>query len=89
METTETEMYDKIIDMLCITGKMPLNMVENVCAFARKSINNALKVADGDAESRKENRENLLFGDIRSFKQDYKSAWFDYEKVYADNFSMD
>ena len=81
--------YDKIIDMLCLTGKMPLAMIESVCNYARKSINNALVIADGDRQSRAENRNNILFGDIVRFKNDYRSAWYDYENEYADNFSVD
>lgn len=81
--------YDKIIDMLCLTGKMPLAMIESVCNYARKSIDNALALADGDRHNRMDARNNAIFGDIASFKQQYRSAWFDYENIYADNFSMD
>ena len=80
--------YDKIIDMLCLTGKLPVNMVDSVCEYAKQSIVDALKVADGNAESRKAKREELLFGDVASFKADYKSAWFDYEVENMANFSM-
>ena len=83
------EQYDKIIDMLCLTGKMPLHMVEDVCNYARKSIAVAVAVADGDRKSRQAQRNNMIFGDIAQFKDDYKSAWYDYERAYADNFSMD
>ena len=77
------EQYERIIDMLCLTGKMPLNMVETVCNYARKSINDSIKQAN---ENAKEKRNELIFGDIQSFKREYRSAWFDYENVYADNF---
>ena len=76
-------MYDRIIDMLCLTGKMPLNMVETVCNYAKKSINDSIKQTN---ENAKEKRNELIFGDIRSFKREYRSAWFNYEDVYADNF---
>lgn len=82
------EMYDRIIDMLCLTGKMPLAMVESVCNYARKSINNALAIADGDHQSRQEQRDATIFGDIVSFKNDYRSAWLDYEEEWACNFSI-
>jgi len=83
------EMYDKVIDMLCLTGCMPLNMMEDVCDYARKAIDNALTLADGDRHSRIDARNNTIFGDIASFKQQYRSAWYDYENEYAYNFSMD
>ena len=82
------EQYDKIIDMLCLTGKMPLCLIESVCNYARKSIDASIR-CDDDMRSRREQRDNLIFGDIASFKNDYKLAWYDYERVYADNFSMD
>lgn len=81
--------YDKIIDMMCLTGKMPVNIIDSVCEYAKQSILTALKVADGNAKSRKAKREELLFGEIASFRSDYKSAWLDYEQKYAENFSMD
>ena len=80
--------YDKIIDMMCLTGKMPVNIIDSVCEYAKQSILTALKVADGTPESRKAKREELLFGDVASFKADYKSAWFDYETENMANFSM-
>lgn len=80
--------YDKIIDMLCLTGKMPIQMIDNVCDYARKSINNALALADGDRKSRIEQRNATIFGDIASFKKDYRSAWLDYENEWACNFSI-
>ena len=83
------EMYDRIIDMLCLTGRIPLSMIEDVCNYARKSIDNALTTADGTRIERKERRDQELFGDIASFKQQYRSAWYDYENEYAYNFSMD
>ena len=82
------ETYDRIIDMLCLTGRMPLNIVEDVCNYARKSIDNALALADGDRKSRIESRNNAIFGDIASFKNDYRSAWLDYENEWACNFSI-
>lgn len=77
------EQYERIIDMLCLTGKMPFNMVETVCNYARKSIDLAIETAN---EDRKEKREQLIFGDIASFKRNYYSAWYDYEKANASNF---
>ena len=81
--------YDKIIDMMCITGKIPVNIIDDVCEYAKKSIIDALKVADGTPESRKAKREELLFGEVADFKANYKSAWLDYEEENHANFSMD
>ena len=81
--------YDSIIDMLCLTGKMPLNIMDSVCEYAHSMITTSMRIADGDRQSRKERRNHELFGDILSFKNDYRSAWFDYENEYAYNFSMD
>ena len=81
--------YDKIIDMLCLTGKMPLNMIDAVCRHAYNMINRSVADADGDRKSRQIQRNKSIFGDIVSFKNDYRSAWYDYENEYAYNFSMD
>ena len=80
--------YDEIIDMMCLTGKIPVNIIDSVCEYAKQSILTALKVADGTPESRKAKREELLFGEIASFRSDYKSAWLDYEMENMVNFSM-
>lgn len=79
-------MYDKIIDMLCITGKMPLNLIDVVCADARRQIESALEIANSHGES---SHNDLFYKDINARREEYKSDWLDYMVANMCNFSMD
>lgn len=85
MSKNEIE-YNKCIDMLCATGKMPVTLYDALCQEASRQIKSAYVMS---LEPTKVHRELEIFGERKSAKEDWQSAWFDYELTYADNFSMD
>lgn len=76
--------YDRIIDMLCLTGKMPVNLFDKVTEYARQSIASAIAMAD-EKETRRARRDREIFGEIADFKASYKSEWLDYEEEWLCN----
>lgn len=79
--------YDKIINMLCITGKMPVNLMDAVCEEAHRQINCALNLAQ-NIRSKQEERERLIFSERAKDIKNYKSEWLDYEAENICNFSI-
>lgn len=77
--------YDKCIEMLCITGKMPVGLYDSVCAEAHKQIYRADKIN----KETQADRDRLIFGERKSAKDDYYSAWLDLEEEEYANFECE
>lgn len=78
--------YDKMIDMLCYTGRIPVNCMDALCNEARHQIYTSNNRAYDDF---KRDREVTLFAERDAFERDFKSQWLDFVENNLDNFITD
>ena len=72
------ENYDKIIDMYIATnGKMPLNIMEQICVYSQRLVNEVIALAENDNEN-----EDLA----NNRELEYRAEWFRLEELNSDNF---